>query len=119
MYYSNLTCIHTFSLSLSLSLSIYIYIYIYIYIDLVCYDYEVAGVQFNGGKDIIITRMQIGPSRKPPVLGMWSTGIFILPYIKVIQLHNYRGLSLILVLSISNLVPRHAYPHIYNLVSRY
>ena len=52
--------------------------------DIICYDFEVACIHLNGGKDIFIKNMQVGPSRKPPVTGLFSAARFILPYIKKI-----------------------------------
>jgi hypothetical protein len=49
------------------------------------FDFEVAGVSLNGGIDVRIEQCVIGPGRRDvPVVGLWSTGLFILPYVQQI-----------------------------------
>ena len=49
------------------------------------YDFEVAGISMNGGIDVVVEQVVIGPSRTDvPVLGLFSTGVFILPYVEQI-----------------------------------
>ena len=55
--------------------------------DIVCYDFEVACIHLNGGGDIVVKNMKVGPSRKPLVTGLFSAARFILPYIKKIILN--------------------------------
>jgi hypothetical protein len=52
--------------------------------DIVCNDFEIACIHLNGGKDIVVKKIIVGPSRKPPVTGLFSAARFILPYIKKI-----------------------------------
>jgi hypothetical protein len=56
--------------------------------DILCLDFEVACIHLNGGKDIVVKYMQVGPSRKPHVNGLFSAARFILPYIKKIVSNN-------------------------------
>lgn len=45
--------------------------------DIVVRDFEVAGIQFNGAKDLIIRRSTVGPSGKILVNGLFSSTRFI------------------------------------------
>ena len=46
-------------------------------------DFEVAGIALNGSKDVEIKNVKIKSNRqKIPVLGIWSTGRFLLPYLE-------------------------------------
>lgn len=48
-------------------------------------DFEVAAISINGGSNIVVSQSVVGPSRQDvPVKGVWSTGIFILPYVEQI-----------------------------------
>eukprot|EP00041_Stephanoeca_diplocostata_P022160 m.525069 g.525069 ORF g.525069 m.525069 type:complete len:938 (+) comp21999_c0_seq2:92-2905(+) len=48
-------------------------------------DFEVAGISLNGGSNIVIEQVVVGPSRVDvPVVGLFSTGVFILPYVEKI-----------------------------------
>lgn len=45
--------------------------------DIIARDFEVAGIQFNGAKDLIIRRCTVGPSGKSLVNGLFSSTRFI------------------------------------------
>jgi hypothetical protein len=51
--------------------------------DLLVKDFEVAGIQFNGAKDITIRRTTVGPSGKALV-----SGLFIVPQIDQSEIEN-------------------------------
>jgi hypothetical protein len=49
------------------------------------YDFEVAGISINGGKNIVVDQVIVGPGRiDVPVVGLFSTGLFIKPYVEAI-----------------------------------
>ena len=51
--------------------------------DLVLNDFEVAAIALNGSRDINIKNVEIKRNRQEiPVLGIWSAGRFILPYLE-------------------------------------
>lgn len=51
--------------------------------DLVIRDYEVAAIALNGSKDCLIEKVNIPQSlHEIPVLGIWSSGLFIFPYLR-------------------------------------
>jgi len=54
-------------------------------IDVQCKDFEVTGMQFNGGKRIELKGVEVGPARTDvPVLGIFSHAKFIRPYVEAI-----------------------------------
>jgi hypothetical protein len=45
--------------------------------NLECSEFEVAGIQFNGAKDVIIRNVSVGPSAKTKVMGSFTSVRFI------------------------------------------
>ena len=59
---------------------------------LTMYDFEVAGISLNGAEDIKVENCVIGPGRRDvPVVGLWSSGLFILPYVQQIVASTAAG----------------------------
>jgi len=67
------------------------------------YDFEVAGISLNGAQDITIENCVIGPGRRDvPVVGLWSSGLFILPYVQKIVESTEQGCGSSSSITISN-----------------
>ena len=67
------------------------------------YDFEVAGISLNGAQDVTIENCVIGPGRRDvPVVGLWSSGLFILPYVQKIVESTEQGCGSSSSITISN-----------------